>query len=41
MMMVERVSADGFGATDAQGEIDSAEDTRRSQGYGPGSGIGG
>ena len=32
---------DGFGATHAQGGIDDAEESRRDQGYGPGSGVGG
>ncbi|KAL9138064.1 MAG: hypothetical protein Q9175_000717 [Cornicularia normoerica] len=31
---------DGFGVTDAQGGIDDAEESRRNQGYGPGSGVG-
>lgn len=31
---------DGFGATDTQEGIDNAEESRRDQGYGPGSGVG-
>lgn len=31
---------DGFGTTDAQEGIDSAEDSRQEQGYGSGSGVG-
>ncbi|KAL8953902.1 MAG: hypothetical protein Q9222_000276 [Ikaeria aurantiellina] len=31
----------GFGSTDKQSSLDSAEETREEQGYGPGSGVGG
>ena len=34
------MSLGGFGATDVQGETDNAEESRRDQGYGLGSGVG-
>ena len=34
------MSPGGFGAIDAQGETNNADESRRDQGYGPGSGVG-
>ena len=34
------MSPGGFGATDAQGDTDNADESRRDQGYGGGSGVG-